>query len=55
MRRARGQAAIEFVLCAGLLAAAVFLPLVDGMSASTLLVRRMTEFFRGFYALLALA
>jgi hypothetical protein len=51
----RGQAATEFLLCAGLLVAVLFLPLVEGTSVASLLARRMADFLHGFYALMALA
>jgi hypothetical protein len=55
MPRQRGQAASEYLVCAALLAAVLFLPVLEGASVSSLLARRLTQFFHGFHALLALA
>jgi hypothetical protein len=51
----RGQAAPEFVLITSLLAAALFLPWFDGVSASTLLTRRIAEAFHGLFFLIAVS
>jgi hypothetical protein len=54
MKRAvSGHAAVEFALCAALLAAAAFAPVVEGASATTYLARQMVAWFHGLYVLLA--
>jgi Flp pilus assembly pilin Flp len=58
VRRVRpqtGQAAVEYLLCAGLVAAALLLPVIEGHSAAGLLAKRLSEWFQGFSALLALS
>jgi hypothetical protein len=54
-RAVRGQAALEFVLCAALLAGVLFVPWVEGDSVSTLLARRLADFVHGFFALIAIS
>lgn len=51
---ARGQAAVEFALCAALLAAALFVPVVDGTSVTVYLARQLVAWFHGLYSWLAL-
>lgn len=53
-RRFSGQAAAEFLLCAGLLAATVFVPVFDGRSAVSFLAHRVVAWFHGLYELLSL-
>lgn len=52
--RCRGQAAVEFLLCAGLLAATVFIPVFDDRSAVSFLAHQVVAWFHGFYELLSL-
>jgi len=53
-RRCRGQAAVEFLLCAGLLAATVFVPVFGGRSAASFLAHQAVAWFHGLYELLSL-
>jgi hypothetical protein len=55
MKAAAGQAAIEFLLCAAILAGALLLPLIEQQSVASLLARRVVDCIRGFYLLIALA
>jgi hypothetical protein len=52
--RPRGQAAVEFTVCAALLAAALFAPVIDGTSVTTYLARQLVAWFHGLYSWLAL-
>ncbi len=54
MRRSQGQAAAEYLLCVGLIAAALFLPFFEGRSVTSYLAMQVVEWFHGLYELLAL-
>jgi hypothetical protein len=51
----RGQVVPEFALCATLICAALFVPWFEGLSASTLLTRRLIDAFRGLFLLIAVS
>lgn len=55
LKAGRGQAAVEFLLCAAVLTAALLLPLFEHRSVASLLAHRLAECIRGFYLLIALA
>jgi hypothetical protein len=55
LKGAGGQAAIEFLLCAAVLAAALLLPFIEQQSVASLLAHRVVDCIRGFYLLIALA
>jgi hypothetical protein len=55
LKAAAGQAAVEFLLCAAMLAAALLLPLVEQQSVASSLAHRVVDCIRGFYLLIALA
>lgn len=55
MNRQRGQALVEYAVCTGLLAAALFVPVIDGQSVATAIAHALARSFRAFSALIALA
>ncbi|MET0291464.1 MAG: hypothetical protein ABW136_03805 [Steroidobacteraceae bacterium] len=52
---ARGQAAAEYLVGLAALVVALCVPVVDGLSAGSLLAARLSQALRGLYALLAQA
>jgi hypothetical protein len=52
--RSGGQAAVEFAVCAAVLAAALFAPVIEGTSVAVYLARQLVDWFHGLYSWLAL-
>jgi hypothetical protein len=50
-----GQAVVEYLICAGIVAAVLLLPVIEGHSVAGVLASRLSEWFQGFSALLALS
>lgn len=52
-RRARGHAAVEYLLAVAVVVTALCVPWVDGLSISSLLARRIVDAMHGLFLLVA--